>query len=264
MAVKEFEESAKRGMQMTKRAQPALDVTTIERLDHLYTGKAKSLYRTNVTDVLWVEFRDDLTAGDGKKRGQEAGKGAINAKISAHLFDYLEREGVRTHFLKALSPTVHIVRAVHILPLEVVVRNIAAGSLVKRIGWEEGRPLPGPLIEWYYKRDDLGDPLLTEAHIALLSLVDEPTLRSIQEQAMRINTLLKKRFSDVGMVLVDFKLEFGRLPSGDVILADEISPDTCRLWDASTRTVYDKDRFRKDMGDVLEGYQEVARRLGVL
>lgn len=242
----------------------SLDLTTIERLELLYTGKAKSLYRTNDPDVLWVEFRDDLTAGNGKKRGQAAGKGAINAKITAHLFRYLENEGVRTHFLKALSPTVHIVRAVQILPLEVVVRNIAAGSLVKRIGWEEGRVLPKPLIEWYYKRDDLGDPLLSEAHIALISLVDIPTLRLIEEQAMRINALLQKKFSDVGIVLVDFKLEFGRLPSGDIILADEISPDTCRLWDASTRKVYDKDRFRKDMEGVLDAYQEVARRLGVL
>lgn len=251
----------KRGGRMT--AYEA-ELTHIEQRELFYTGKAKSLYRTNRPDVLWVDFRDDLTAGDGKKRGQEAGKGALNARIAAHLFDYLEGAGVRTHFLKYIEPSVHLVRAVQILPLEVVVRNIAAGSLLRRIGWEEGRPLPEPLVEWYYKRDDLGDPLLAEAHIALLSLADSTTLASLKEQALLINTLLQKKFSDAGLLLADFKLEFGRLASGTIVLADEISPDTCRLWDASSRVSYDKDRFRKDQGDVLGAYREVARRLGLV
>ncbi|WP_367306514.1 phosphoribosylaminoimidazolesuccinocarboxamide synthase [Alicyclobacillus acidocaldarius] len=227
----------------------------------LYEGKAKKVFATSDPGVVRVLYKDDATAFNGEKRGTIAGKGAINNQMSNLLFRYLEEHGVPTHFVEEISERETLVRKVEIIPIEVVVRNIAAGSFSKRFGIEEGTPLERPLVEFYYKNDALGDPLVTDDHALILHLATADDLAELRRLALAVNDLLVQRFRAVGLILVDFKLEFGRLPSGEIVLADEISPDTCRLWDERTREKLDKDRFRRDLGGVEEAYQEVWARL---
>ncbi|SIT05972.1 phosphoribosylaminoimidazolesuccinocarboxamide synthase [Alicyclobacillus vulcanalis] len=227
----------------------------------LYEGKAKKVFATPDEGVVRVVYKDDATAFNGEKRGTIVGKGAINNQVSNLLFRYLEEHGVPTHFVEQLSERETLVRKVAIIPLEVVVRNLAAGSFAKRFGIEEGTPLERPLVEFYYKNDALGDPLVTDDHAILLHLATAEDLAELRRLALAVNDLLVRRFRDAGLILVDFKLEFGRLGSGEIVLADEISPDTCRLWDEHTREKMDKDRFRRDLGGVEQAYQEVWARL---
>ncbi|MDP2871903.1 MAG: phosphoribosylaminoimidazolesuccinocarboxamide synthase [Bacillota bacterium] len=230
-------------------------------MDRLYEGKAKIVYLTGEPEVLLVHFKDDATAFDGAKRGTIGGKGYCNAHISAHAFCYLERAGVPTHFRELRPPTDMLCTRVRILPVEVVMRNIAAGSISKRLGIEEGTDLPFPVLEHFYKNDDLHDPLINTDHIRALGLASEEQMDAVNAMARKINGLLRGFFAQCGLLLVDFKLEFGVTSDGRILLADEISPDTCRLWDAETRAKLDKDRFRRDMGGVEEAYQEVLRRV---
>ncbi|WP_309866052.1 phosphoribosylaminoimidazolesuccinocarboxamide synthase [Desmospora profundinema] len=234
----------------------------MKRGDLLYEGKAKKIYRTEDPDVVWVEYKDDATAFNGEKKGSITGKGEWNNRISIHFFEYLGRHGVAHHLVKSLSATEQLARKVTILPVEVVVRNRAAGSLAKRLGLEEGLVLTQPVVEFYYKNDDLGDPLINEDHIRLLQLAEDQQLAQIREEALRINELLIKRMDACGIILVDFKLEFGVDTAGKLLLADEISPDTCRFWDRETKKPLDKDRFRRDLGEVEDAYREIWTRLG--
>lgn len=234
----------------------------------LYEGKAKIIYEGTEPGTLIQYFKDDATAGNGAKKATIAGKGVLNNRISAHIMTKLEGIGVPTHFLKSLNMREQLVRQVEVIPLEVVVRNIAAGSLCKRLGIKEGTILPNPIIEFYFKKDDLGDPMVTEQHIFTFGWADPFELEEIIGQTYRVNDYLNGLFAGIGLRLVDFKLEFGRL-WGEydelyIILADEISPDNCRLWDTKTGEKLDKDRFRQDLGNVVEGYQEIAKRLGLI
>jgi phosphoribosylaminoimidazole-succinocarboxamide synthase len=234
----------------------------MNRGELLYEGKAKKLFRTEDPDVVRVVYKDDATAFDGRKKGSLAGKGEMNNRISAFLFRHLAANGVDNHFLRQLSATEQLVRKVEILPLEVVVRNRAAGSLAKRLGLEEGTLLPRPVVEFYYKNDELGDPLINEDHIAVLELASPEQLTAMKRIALRVNELLTELMEERGVILVDFKLEFGLDRDGRLLLADEISPDTCRFWDARTEEKLDKDRFRRDLGGVVEAYREIWQRLG--
>ncbi len=227
----------------------------------VYEGKAKRVYETADPDLYLVEFKDDATAFNGKKRGAIARKGEINNRVSSLLFAELARHGVRSHFVAQLSAREMLVRRVRIVPLEVVVRNIAAGGLAQRIGWEEGREMSQPVVEFYYKNDALGDPLVNRMHALVLGLATDGQMDELERQALRINVLLRGHLLRRGLLLVDFKLEFGVRPDGAIVLADEISPDTCRLWDSETRDRLDKDRFRRDLGRVEQAYNEVLRRL---
>ena len=234
----------------------------------LYEGKAKIIYEGTEPGTLIQYFKDDATAGNGAKKATISGKGVLNNRISAHIMTRLESIGVPTHFLKSLNMREQLVRQVEVIPLEVVVRNIAAGSLCKRLGVKEGTILPNPIIEFYYKKDELGDPMVTEQHIFTFGWADPFELEEIIGQTYRVNDYLNGLFAGIGLRLVDFKLEFGRL-WGEydelyIILADEISPDNCRLWDSKTGEKLDKDRFRQDLGNVVEGYQEIAKRLGLI
>lgn len=227
----------------------------------IHEGKAKRLYATDDPDRVLLEYTDVATAGNGEKRAEIAGKGVLNCEISTRFMEIVERAGVPTHFLEQVAPTEQIVRAVTIVPLEVVVRNIAAGSIAKRLGLEEGWPLPRPIVEHYYKRDDLNDPLLTRAHVSILDLATTDTLDRMQQKALQVNDVLTAHLASRGVTLVDFKLEFGHDSTGALLLADEISPDTCRFWDATTGEKLDKDRFRRDLGGVEQAYTELLRRL---
>ena len=234
----------------------------------LYEGKAKIIYEGPEPGSYIQYFKDDAPAGNGAKKDILAGKGVLNNRISAHIMTKLEGIGVPTHFLKSLNMREQLVRQVEIIPLEVVVRNIAAGSLAKRLGIKEGTYLPNPIIEFFYKKDELNDPMVTEQHIVTFGWADPYELEEIIGQSYRVNDYLNGLFAGIGLKLVDFKLEFGRL-WGEydelyIILADEISPDNCRLWDANTNEKLDKDRFRQDMGNVVESYQEIAKRLGLI
>ena len=229
----------------------------------LYEGKAKIIYATSDKNLVIQYFKDDATAFNGQKFDRLFGKGVLNNLISAQIIQDLADFGVPSHFIDRVSDIEQLVRRVEIIPLEVVVRNVVAGSLAKRIGWEEGRSLKRPIVEFYYKNDDLGDPLLTENHIDLLDLATTKEIKELREGALQINDFLTKRFSKIDLQLVDFKLEFGRQPDGSIILADEISPDTCRLWDGKTDEKMDKDRFRRNLGGLVEAYQEVWNRLHV-
>ncbi len=232
----------------------------MDKLEMLYEGKAKKVYRTEAADRYVVEYKDDATAFNGEKKGTIVGKGAVNNRMSAHLFKMLEQNGIPTHFETLLSDREMVVKAVTILPLEVIIRNVAAGSLSKRLGIEEGTLLPISTLEFSYKNDAYGDPLINDDHAVAMGLATREQLAQIRDYAFRINSLLQAYFLEKGIKLIDFKLEFG-LYEGRVILADEISPDTCRLWDAATDKKLDKDRFRRDMGGVEEVYQEVLHRL---
>jgi phosphoribosylaminoimidazole-succinocarboxamide synthase len=231
----------------------------------LYEGKAKILYTTDNPEILLTHFKDDATAFNAQKKGQITRKGEINCAIATHLFEFLETQGIPTHFIAQTAPNQMQVAAVTIIPLEVVVRNIAAGSFVKRTGITSGTLLRYPLVEFFYKNDDLGDPLFTEDHIQLLELATHTQVIQLKQMAMIINQHLQKFFSDRHLTLVDFKLEFGTDQSGNILLADEISPDTCRLWDDLTtdpnQKIMDKDRFRQDLGNVADAYEEVLVRV---
>ncbi|AOY83590.1 phosphoribosylaminoimidazolesuccinocarboxamide synthase [Moorena producens JHB] len=231
----------------------------------LYEGKAKILYTTDHPEIILTHFKDDATAFNAQKRGQISGKGEINCAIASHLFKVLEENGIATHFIDRPTPNQMLVKQVKIVPLEVVVRNIAAGSLCQQTGIPEGQVLPKPLVEFYLKNDDLGDPLLTRDRLLLLELATAEQLNQLIEQALRINQILTDFFYQCGITLVDFKLEFGLTPSEELLLADEISPDTCRLWNQAEtdpeRRVMDKDRFRKDLGNVEQAYQQVLQKV---
>ena len=239
----------------------------MSRRRQIYEGKAKILYEGPEPGTLIQYFKDDATAFNAEKKGTINGKGVINNRISEHVFTRLANIGIPTHFIRRLNMREQLIRQVEIIPLEVVVRNVAAGSLCKRLGLEEGEPLPHSLIEYYYKDDGRGDPLVAEEHIACFNWASQEEMQDMSAMAIRINDFIAGMFAAVDIRLVDFKLEFGRLWDGDyarVILADEISPDGCRLWDMNSGEKLDKDRFRRDLGGEEEAYQEVARRLGVL
>ena len=239
----------------------------MSRRRQIYEGKAKILYEGPEPGTLIQYFKDDATAFNAQKKGVISGKGVLNNRISEHIFMLLSTMGVPTHFIKRLNMREQLIRQVEIIPLEVVVRNVVAGSLAKRVGLDEGTPLNRTILEYYYKNDDLGDPMVTEEHVAAFGWASPEELQDMQDMAIRINDFLSGLFAAIGIKLVDFKLEFGRWWEGDfsrVILADEISPDGCRLWDMATGEKLDKDRFRRDLGGEVEAYQEVARRLGLL
>ena len=233
----------------------------MKKLEQRYEGKAKKVFATDDPERFLIEFKDDATAFNAQKRGTVQGKGAVNNAVTAKVFEMLADEGVPTHFVKKLSEREQLVKAVEIIPVEVVVRNRAAGSFSKRYGVEEGRLLEPVVVEWCYKSDDLGDPPMNDATAVALGFATPEELEALFDLAAEINDLLTAFFADLGLDLVDFKLEFGRLPSGDIVLADEISPDTCRLWDLETGEKMDKDRFRRDLGNVEEAYREVYRRV---
>ncbi|WP_062052256.1 phosphoribosylaminoimidazolesuccinocarboxamide synthase [Bacillus sp. JCM 19034] len=228
----------------------------------LYEGKAKKIYKTDKPNELWIEYKDSATAFNGEKKETLAGKARLNNEITTLIFDYLQKNGVESHFIKRLSETEQLVKEVEIIPLEVVVRNVVAGSLSKRLGIEEGTQLETPIVEFYYKDDDLGDPLVTEDHIAILQVAAPEDLQILREKGKEVNEHLISLFNTLNVRLVDFKLEFGRTKEGDILLADEISPDTCRLWDKDTNQRFDKDLFRRNIGSLQEGYEEILSRLG--
>ncbi|KTW00474.1 phosphoribosylaminoimidazole-succinocarboxamide synthase [Sphingomonas yabuuchiae] len=237
------------------------------RRRQIYEGKAKILYEGPEPGTLIQYFKDDATAFNAQKKGTINGKGVLNNRISEHVFTMLDHIGVPTHFIRRLNMREQLIRQVEIVPIEVVVRNVAAGSLSKRLGIEEGVKLPRTIIEYYYKDDALGDPMVTDEHIACFGWASQEEMHDIADLAIRVNDFLSGMFAAIGIRLVDFKLEFGRIWDNDfgrIILADEISPDGCRLWDMTTNEKLDKDRFRRDLGGEVEAYQEVARRLGLL
>ena len=233
----------------------------MKKLEMIYEGKAKRVYATDEAELLIVDYKDDATAFNGEKRGAIVGKGVINNQMSNRLMRRLEQAGVPTHFVKELSERETLVRRVEIVPLEVIVRNRSAGSFSKRYGVEEGRVFDAPTIEFSYKNDALGDPLINSSHVIALGLAAPEELELIRRYAFRVNEFLSALWASRGITLVDFKLEFGRLADGTIVLADEISPDTCRLWDSATGKKLDKDRFRRDLGGVEDAYAEVMRRL---
>lgn len=227
----------------------------------IYEGKAKKVYATDDAELYIVSYKDDATAFNGLKKGSIAGKGVINNQMSNILMQMLEKSGVPTHYVEELNERETLVKKVSIVPIEVIIRNISAGSFAKRYGVEEGIVFDSPTIEFSYKNDDLGDPLFNSYHALALKVATKEEIERIKELAFKINDLLKEYFKKMNIDLVDFKLEFGRLSDGTIVLADEISPDTCRLWDSDTHEKLDKDRFRRDMGGVEEAYQEIMHRL---
>lgn len=233
----------------------------IEKLEQLYEGKAKKVYSTNNPDYLIVSYKDDATALDGLKKGTIVGKGVINNKMSNHLCKILEGKGVPTHFVEELSDRDTLVKKVSIVPLEVIIRNVSAGSFAKRFGVEEGIVFDAPTIEFSYKNDELHDPLMNSYHAKALGLATDEEIEMIKRYAFRVNEILKEYFLARKVKLVDFKMEYGRLADGTIVLADEISPDTCRFWDSETNEKLDKDRFRRDMGGVEDAYNEMMNRV---
>ena len=233
----------------------------MEKREQLYEGKAKKVFATEDPQLLIVQYKDDATAFNGLKKGTIVGKGIINNQMSNRLMAMLESEGIPTHFVKELSQRETLVKKVSIVPLEVIVRNIAAGSFSKRYGVDEGVVFDQPTIEFSYKNDELGDPLLNTKHALALKVATPEEIETIERYSLKINEVLKSCWLSCGVILVDFKLEFGRLADGTIVLADEISPDTCRLWDSKTHEKLDKDRFRRDLGGVEEAYAEIMKRL---
>ena len=227
----------------------------------LYEGKAKRVFATDNPEVLLVDYKDDATAFNGLKKGTIAGKGAINNRVTNYMMQILEKEGVPTHFVEELSDRQTLVKKVSIVPLEVIIRNISAGSFAKRYGVEEGIVFSEPTIEFSYKNDDLGDPLINSYHAFALGLATWEEIETIKNMAFKINEVMKAYFKKLNVDLVDFKLEFGKLSDGKIVLADEISPDTCRFWDSDTHEKLDKDRFRRDMGNVEDAYAEMMKRI---
>lgn len=234
----------------------------MKKMDLLYEGKAKKVYTTEDPDVLIVDYKDDATALNGLKKGTIVGKGAINNRMTNHIFQLLEKEGIPTHLVEELSDRETAVKKVEIVPLEVIIRNVSAGSFAKKMGMEEGVEFKCPTLEFSYKDDALGDPFINKYYALALELATEEEIDAITKYAFKVNEVLRKYFDDLGIQLIDFKIEFGRY-HGQIILADEVSPDTCRLWDKTTHEKLDKDRFRRDMGNVEDAYQEVFRRLGI-
>ena len=233
----------------------------MEKRELLYEGKAKKVYATDDANVLLVSYKDDATAFNGLKKGTIAGKGAINNRVTNYMMQMLEKEGVPTHFVKELSDRETLVKKVSIVPLEVIIRNISAGSFAKRFGVEEGIVFSEPTIEFSYKNDALGDPLMNAYHAVALSLATWDEINTIKAMAFKVNSVMKAFFRNLNVDLVDFKLEFGRLADGTIVLADEISPDTCRFWDSETHEKLDKDRFRRDLGNVEDAYKEMMKRI---
>ena len=228
----------------------------------LYEGKAKRLYATEDSNILFVEYKDSATAFNGEKKEEIAGKGVLNNRITTLIFEKLKSNGIASHFVKRISDHEQLVRKVEIIPIELVVRNIAAGSLAKRLGLEEGTPLKRPIVEYYYKNDDLGDPHISTEHIDVLGIATPEEVQALYDGGLRVNEVLRPLFAEIGVELIDFKLEFGRDAEGNVLLADEISPDTCRLWDAKTKQKLDKDVFRRNLGSLTEVYEIILTRLG--
>lgn len=233
----------------------------MQKLEQLYEGKAKKVFKTDDPEVLMVDYKDDATAFNGEKKGTIASKGIINNKVTNHLMRMLEEKGIPTHYVKEVSDRETLVKKVSIVPLEVIVRNVAAGSFSKRYGVEEGRPLLQPTLEFSYKDDALGDPLINSYHVLALGLATKEDLDTITDYTFKINDILREYLITLGIKLIDFKLEFGKTSDGKIVLADEISPDTCRFWDAETNEKLDKDRFRRDLGNVEDAYQEIMHRL---
>ena len=233
----------------------------MQKLEQLYEGKAKKVFRTDDPELLIVDYKDDATAFNGLKKGSIAGKGVINNQMSNRLMAKLEKAGVPTHFVQELSPRETLVKRVSLVPLEGIVRHLSAGSFAKRYGVEEGIVFDAPTIEFSYKNDELGDPLLNSYHALALKLATAEEIDTIKRYAFQVNDFLKALWAECGVILVDFKLEFGRLADGSIVLADEISPDTCRLWDEKTHEKLDKDRFRRDLGGVEDAYAEIMKRL---
>lgn len=233
----------------------------MEKLDLLYEGKAKKLYRTNDEQIMWVAYKDSATAFNGEKKSEIPGKGRLNNEITGMMFSLLKKKGIESHYIQLISDYEQLVKRVDIFPLEVVVRNTVAGSMAKRLGLEEGLVLNEPVVEFYYKDDSLGDPLVTEDHIQILGAASEEETGILRQRALEINALLKDIFIGIGVHLIDFKLEFGKDSNGSIILADEISPDTCRLWDTATGEKLDKDVFRRDLGNLTNAYEEILNRL---
>ncbi len=233
----------------------------IVKQEQLYEGKAKKVYATNDPNLVIVDYKDDATAFNGEKKGTIAGKGVINNRMTNFMFKMLEKEGVPTHLVKEISDRETIVKKVSIVPLEVIIRNVAAGSFSKRMGVEEGKQLLTPILEFSYKNDDLGDPFINNYYALALGLATQEELDTITKYAFKVNEFMLKFFKGLNIDLIDFKIEFGKTADGTIILADEISPDTCRFWDSQTHEKLDKDRFRRDMGGVEEAYQEIMKRL---
>ncbi|MEG1457695.1 MAG: phosphoribosylaminoimidazolesuccinocarboxamide synthase [Acetivibrio sp.] len=234
----------------------------MKKLNLLYEGKAKKVFTTDKEDVLIVDYKDDATAFNGEKKGTILGKGSINNRMTNYIFQMLEKEGVPTHFIEELNERETAVKKVEIVPLEVIIRNVAAGSFSKRLGIKEGTKLIAPTLEFSYKDDALGDPLINDYHAIAIGAATQEEIDRITELVFKINNFLLTFFKECGIDLIDFKVEFGRY-QGQIILADEISPDTCRFWDSKTQTKLDKDRFRRDMGKVEDAYIEVSKRIGL-
>ena len=230
----------------------------------LYEGKAKRIFSTGEPEILRVEYKDEVTAGNGAKKDFIEGKGRLNNQITSRIFNFIKAQGVNSHFIEQTSETEQLVKSVDIIPLEVVVRNIAAGSITKRLGFEKGHEFDAPLVEFFYKNDDLNDPLITEDHIKLLHIATDDEIAILKESAKDINAILVQLMDKMDLRLVDFKIEFGRTTDGQIILADEISPDTCRIWDKHSDTNFDKDVYREDTGSIIETYQTFLNKLEAL
>ena len=233
----------------------------MKKLEQVYEGKAKKVFKTDNPNLFIVDYKDDATAFNGEKKGTILNKGIINNKVSNHLMKMLEQNGVPTHFVEQISDRETVVKRVDIVPIEVIVRNIAAGSLSKRLGIPEGTKLACTVLEFCYKNDALGDPMINDYHIFAMKLATQSELDTIAKYSFRVNDVLTEYLQDLNIELIDFKLEFGRTPEGTIILADEISPDTCRFWDSVTKEKLDKDRFRRDLGNVEDAYKEIMKRL---
>ncbi|WZE73765.1 phosphoribosylaminoimidazolesuccinocarboxamide synthase [Macrococcus sp. CCM 2573] len=230
----------------------------------VYEGKAKRVYSTDEDHVFRIEYKDEVTAGNGAKKDSMAGKGRLNNLITSYFFERLAQEGLESHFIKRLSDTEQLVKAVTIIPLEVVVRNYAAGSIVKRLGFDKGVQFKSPLVEFYYKEDALNDPIITDDHVKLLGIADDHDIAELKRQALIINDMLMKMMDEMNLQLIDFKIEFGKDQDGNILLADEISPDTCRIWDKDTKENFDKDVYREDTGSLIDTYTQFYNKLEAL
>lgn len=230
----------------------------------VYEGKAKRVFSTDEDHVFRIEYKDEVTAGNGAKKDSMAGKGRLNNLITSYFFERLARQGLESHFIKKLSDTEQLVKAVTIIPLEVVVRNYAAGSIVKRLGFDKGVQFKSPLVEFYYKEDALNDPIITDDHVKLLGIADDNDIAELKRQALIINDMLVKMMDEMNLQLIDFKIEFGKDQDGNILLADEISPDTCRIWDKDTKENFDKDVYREDTGSLIDTYTQFYNKLEAL
>ena len=227
----------------------------------VYEGKAKRVFSTDDEQVFRIEYKDEVTAGNGAKKDKMEGKGRLNNLITSHFFERLQKEGLESHFIKRLSDTEQLVKKVEIIPLEVVVRNVAAGSIVKRLGFEKGQTFDAPLVEFYYKKDELNDPFISDDHVKLLHIANDEDIKELKRQALQVNETLIKIMNEMNLTLVDFKIEFGKDKDGKILLADEISPDTCRIWDKETKENFDKDVYREDTGSLIDTYTKFLTKL---